>query len=219
MADNSGMDAQGDRDNSRLRASDAERDQAAAMLSDAMAEGRLTAEEHSDRLNAIYAAKTRADIVPLLDDLPGHGAALAPASPPRALVPSGPVNRIRAILSGASRKGVWHVEPVTDIVTVLGSVELDFREAVLPGQEVNLKLTCVLGSVEVIVPPEMRVIDSGSDVLSGREITGNTEESVQPDAPVLRITGTTVLSGIEVKRKRRKNGKGRKRPDLGIESG
>ena len=62
------MDPQGFNEISRLRASDADRDRAASVINNAMAEGRLTAEEHSDRLDAIYAAKTHADIVPLLDD-------------------------------------------------------------------------------------------------------------------------------------------------------
>jgi hypothetical protein len=218
MPDNGRMDPQGFSENSRLRASDADRDQAATVLNNAMAEGRLTVDEHSERLDAVYAAKTHADIVPLLDDLPGQGTALAPVSPSGALAPSGPVNRILAILSGATRKGAWHVEPVMDIVTVLGGVELDFREAVLPGQEVNLTVTCVLGGVEITVPPEMRVIDSGSAVLGGREIAGDSDESRRPDAPVLRISGTCVLGGLEVKRKRRKD-KGRRWPTIRIESG
>ena len=44
------------------------------MLNEALAEGRLTAEEHSERLDSIYAAKTQADLVPLLEDLPAPAA-------------------------------------------------------------------------------------------------------------------------------------------------
>jgi Domain of unknown function (DUF1707)/Cell wall-active antibiotics response 4TMS YvqF len=218
MADNGRMDPQGSSDNSRLRASDADRDQAASVLNSAMAEGRLTAEEHSERLDAVYAAKTHADIVPLLDDLPGHGMAVAPVPAPGAPAPTGPVSRILAILSGATRKGAWHVEPTMDIFTVLGGVELDFREAVLPGREVHLKVNCLLGGVEITVPPEMRVVDSGWAILGGREITGDSDESAQPDAPLLRITGTCILGGVDVKRKRRKKDGGGRRPVIRIES-
>ena len=35
---------------------------------------------------------------------------------------------------------------------------------------------------------------------------------------MLRISGTCVLGGVEVKRKRRKDGKGRRWPTIGIES-
>ncbi len=64
-------------DSARMRISDAERDQAASVLSEALAQGRLTAEEHAGRLDQIYAARTRADLVPVVSDLPGASAALA----------------------------------------------------------------------------------------------------------------------------------------------
>lgn len=198
------MHPQGFNDNSGLRASDADRDSAASVISHALAEGRLTAEEHADRLDAIYAAKTHADLVPLLADLPAAGAApLAThtTSPPAMSRRSG---RIIAILSGATRKGAWHADPVINVVTVLGGAELDFREAILPGKEVVLRAVSVLGGVELTVPPEMRVIDNGVAILGGREIAGQSAESAGVDAPVLRIEGFCLLGGVEVRRKARK---------------
>jgi hypothetical protein len=56
---------------SLVRASDAERDQAAELLRAAFAEGRLTHAELDERLAAAYAAKTRADLRDLTGDLPG----------------------------------------------------------------------------------------------------------------------------------------------------
>jgi DUF1707 SHOCT-like domain len=54
-----------------VRASDAERDQAAEILRTAYAEGRLTRAELDERTGAAYAAKTRADLRGLTGDLPG----------------------------------------------------------------------------------------------------------------------------------------------------
>jgi hypothetical protein len=215
------MDPQGFNANSRLRASDADRDTAAAVINNALAEGRLTAEEHSERLDAIYGAKTHAELVPLLDDLPGQRAAAGPdlTSQP---ISSRRVGRLVAIFSGASRKGVWNAEPVMSILTVFGGVELDFRDAILPGKEVVLHATSVLGGVEIIVPPEMRVVDNGIAILGGREITGNVGEAASPDSPVLRIEGSCVLGGMEVKRKARKTDKLTRRLrgiNVSIESG
>lgn len=210
MPDNSCMDPQSFNEFSRLRASDADRDTAASVINNALAEGRLTAEEHSDRLDAIYSAKTHADIVPLLDDLPDQSTPLAWTARPAGgeLATPGRGARIVAVLSGHERKGVWHPEPVIDVLAVLGGVELDFREAVLPpGNEIALHATTVLGGLEITIPPEMRVIDSGVAVLGGREIPGESEESCRADAPVLRIDGTCVLGGVEVKRKARKQRK------------
>jgi len=47
------MTAQPFGENPRLRASDADRDRAASVLNGAMAEGRLTVDEHADRLDAL----------------------------------------------------------------------------------------------------------------------------------------------------------------------
>jgi hypothetical protein len=204
MPDNSRVDQQDFNSNSRLRASDRDRDRAASVINEALAEGRLTADEHSERLDAIYAAKTHAEIVPLLEDLPEQAAAAVPAVPQGQPAPTGRMTRIISVLSGATRKGVWHPEPVMEVVTVLGGADLDFREAVLPTREVTLKVVTVLGGVSVVVPPEMRVIDSGVAVLGGREIAGDSGDSLQPDAPVLHISGVSVLGGLDVKRKARK---------------
>lgn len=205
MADNSRVTPEDFNSNSRLRASDADRDRAASVLNEAMAQGRLTAEEHSDRLDAIYAAKTHADIVPVLDDLPGVSAAVAPAADPGAALPGATGSRLVAVFGGISRKGRWHPEPLTRILTVFGGAELDLREAVLPGREITIDAVAVFGGVTITVPPEMRVIDTGSAIMGGREIAGDSAESAAPDAPVLRITGTCVCGGVEVKRRLRRN--------------
>lgn len=57
----------------QLRIGDAEREQAAAALGEHFAAGRLSAEEHGDRLDRVWAARTRADLAPVFGDLPGSG--------------------------------------------------------------------------------------------------------------------------------------------------
>lgn len=61
------------------RASDAERDHAAALLNEAFAEGRLTAAEHAQRLDAAYAARTRQQLHLLVADLPASASPPSPA--------------------------------------------------------------------------------------------------------------------------------------------
>ena len=57
----------------RLRTSDTEREQVAAILRAAMAEGRLTLEEGEERLGQVYASKFRDELAPLTADLPNGG--------------------------------------------------------------------------------------------------------------------------------------------------
>jgi hypothetical protein len=53
-----------------LRASDADRDQAAARLREAMAEGRLSGQELEERLELLFASRTYGELDALLADLP-----------------------------------------------------------------------------------------------------------------------------------------------------
>ena len=64
------------------RIGDAERDVATARLSDHFAAGRLDHEEYDERLDAIWSARTRADLDQLFWDLPRAVAPVAPARPP-----------------------------------------------------------------------------------------------------------------------------------------
>jgi hypothetical protein len=200
-----------------MRISDADRDRAASVLNDAFAEGRLSPQEHSDRLDAIYAAKTQADIVPLVSDLPGATGALASSSSELArtadigsVAEIGKPARVVNVLSGTTRNGSWRAPRRLDTINILGGTDLDLRYAVLPGKEISIRAVCLLGGVDITVPPEMHVIDTGWALLGGREIPPDTDESADPDAPVLRISGLTILGGLSVRRKSRKNRKGDK---------
>ena len=57
-------------------ASDADRDAAVRVLNEAFAEGRLTADEHGERVRTAYAGRTWQELARLTADLPGpaHGA-------------------------------------------------------------------------------------------------------------------------------------------------
>lgn len=59
----------------QTRASAADRDAAAALLGAAFAKGRLTADEHGERLSAAYAARTWQQLRQLTADLPGTAGA------------------------------------------------------------------------------------------------------------------------------------------------
>jgi Domain of unknown function (DUF1707) len=57
--------------NEQLRLSDAEREEAARVLGEHFAVGRLTAEEHAERHDQIFAARTYGELPSLFADLPG----------------------------------------------------------------------------------------------------------------------------------------------------
>ncbi|RAY16517.1 DUF1707 and DUF2154 domain-containing protein [Actinomadura craniellae] len=194
-----------------MRASDADRDRVADQLREALAEGRITPEEHTERIEAVYAAKTYAELVPVLEDLPTAGDApdtevnLRKETSPQAPDRQSPT--LVAIFSGAERKGRWLVEPTTNVITVFGGVTLDFREAVLSQREVTVNVTCIFGGVDIKVPPGVRVINSNVAIFGGTSVPG--DDPLEAGAPVIRVTGLTLFGGVDAKRKslkRRRNG-------------
>ncbi|WP_106398523.1 DUF1707 SHOCT-like domain-containing protein [Actinocorallia populi] len=182
----------------QLRASDADRDRVAEVLGEALSEGRLTPEEHSERLDHLYAAKTYAELEPLTSDLPRPRVSLTKES--AALPP--PVrgsDTIHCLFSAAERKGRWLVDPLTTVNCYFGGVELDFRTAVLTQREVVVDVSCAFGGVDITVPPGVRVENGITAVLGG--VDTPEEETLDPQAPVIRLTGHVLLGGVTVKRK------------------
>jgi hypothetical protein len=95
--------------NSKIRASDADRDRAAAALREHLAAGRLTIEEFDQRLDQAYAAKTLGELDEVLADLPRIDLGQLPdASVGRA--GAGPVERRRP--PGSIEAGPGRFPPV-----------------------------------------------------------------------------------------------------------
>ncbi|MGW0561949.1 DUF1707 SHOCT-like domain-containing protein [Streptomyces sp. NPDC003016] len=189
-----------------LRASDADRDGIADILRDAMAEGRLTAEEHSDRIDAVYRAKTVAELEPLVQDLPVPGdtrretatAAYAPDDP------SAPVSaeHLVAVFSSSTRRGRWRIGRRTNVFALFGSVEIDLTEALFGQRLTVINVTSIFGNVEVCVPENITLRGSGTGVFGNFEV--DTLEARNPEAPVVVVNGYSVFGHIEAKPKRGK---------------
>lgn len=192
-----------------MRASDADRDRIAQILADALAEGRLTSEEHSDRLDSLYAVKTVGELDVLVGDLPAPGAA-AGQQPAYAAAgyagqqPTGglPAETLVAVCSSSSRKGRWRPGANTRAVSVLGDITIDLTEAVFQQQVTEINVTCVLGNVEILVPENVTLRGYGSGVLGNVEVHGEGQASgADPHAPVVIVRGFALLGNIEARHK------------------
>ncbi|MCQ8193972.1 DUF1707 SHOCT-like domain-containing protein [Streptomyces rugosispiralis] len=190
-----------------LRASDADRDRIADILREALAEGRLQPEEHAERIDAVYRAKTLGELEPLVRDLPAapiRGAASASTrdaeSPwPRSLPES---ENLVAVFGGSTRKGRWRVRRRTNALAIFGGVEIDLTEAVFEQQEIVIHVVAAFGGVEIKVPENVSLRGSGAGILGGFDVT--TYEAQDPDAPVIHVTGFAVFGGVDAKPKRGK---------------
>jgi hypothetical protein len=104
-----------------------------------------------------------------------------------------------AVLGGSRRKGRWTPARVNYTLAVMGGVELDFREAVLPAGVTEVKVFASMGGVEIIVPPGLNVESHGIGILGGFEHTGDDFHQPNPGAPVLRISGIALMGGVDIK--------------------
>ncbi|MEU9007061.1 DUF1707 domain-containing protein [Streptomyces sp. NPDC059982] len=190
-----------------LRASDADRDRIADILGQALAEGRLTAEEHHERLDSLYAVKTVGELEVLVRDLPAGAAAAADTSrqafpaPVPAAAGEGPVETVVAVFSSSARKGRWRPGARTRAVSVFGDITVDLTEAVFEQQVTEINVTAVLGNVEVLVPENVTLRGYGSGVLGNFEVRGE-GASADPQAPVVIVRGFALLGNIEAHPKR-----------------
>src|SRR3954447_16932954 len=108
-----------------VRASDPERDATVQRLRDAAAEGRLTLEELTDRVEAASSAVMRSDLVPLTADLSVGGRAVT--------LGAGRCTKVGDI----KRKGAWVVPAECRFRSSFGAVIVDLREATISAQELR----------------------------------------------------------------------------------
>ncbi|GAB3255023.1 DUF1707 SHOCT-like domain-containing protein [Nocardioides dilutus] len=197
----------GAHDPTRLRISDAERHQVAEILREAAGEGRLDLDELDARLEATYAARTYADLVPITLDLPAHPHPV-PVSRPSAsaLVVPGPDRETHlAVMSGFDRRGVWVVPEHMTIVAFWGGAELDLRQAKFAAQEVVITIHAVMGGASVIVPPHVNVRMEGTGIMGGYSgPSGLVDAQLAADSPTVRIRGVAIMGGVNVERKHSK---------------
>ncbi|MFE3191285.1 DUF1707 domain-containing protein [Nocardia sp. NPDC059240] len=200
----------GDRD---LRVSDVEREHVGRLLQRAVGLGMLSLGEFTERMDTALAAKTRGELNTVLVDLPGvrlvGQPAPAPAAPgwvapqPRFVTaqrmpPAMPGNVIRARFSSVDRKGPWQVPPSISINNLCGSVKLDFTQAVMTTQVVEIHVNDTCGSIELLLPPEATVDLNSIDLMAS-----SAETKVRTGPPIgplhIIVHGTLRFSSIKAK--------------------
>lgn len=192
------------------RVSDADRQAVVDRLSAATGDGLLSLDEFADHAGRAYAAITRAQLDEVTRELhlpvlaPSHAPAhdTGPASAPE--VAAKPRRRwIVAMMSHDERKGRWRVARRTAAVAFMGAVDLDLRDALLEGDEVEITAWAVMGGVTVIVPEGIAVELSGFMLMGGRS-NRIKDVPVLPGAPVVRVRALGMWGGVDVRSKPRR---------------
>jgi hypothetical protein len=194
------------RDPNQLRISDSDRHQVAELLRHAAGEGRIDFDELDERLEAAYAAKTYADLVPITADLPARSTAQTPlpqarpaTTPP---VPAVTYTSSLSVMGECSRRGVWLVPERHTAFSMMGSVTLDLREARFAAPEVTIDAYAIMAGIDVIVNAHTQVIIEGFGIMGDfSESRPKVPAELTPTSQVVRIKGMALMAGVSVQRK------------------
>ena len=192
-----------------LRASDTDRDQVATLLSTAYAEGRLSREEHDERIDQLMAAKTFDDLLPITRDLVivGPPASVAtPQSTSRFAIDTTGQNpesdKMIAIFGGVTRKGRWRVRKNTHALALFGGMDLDLRDAIFEAPVVEISGFWCFGGLDIKVPEGIEVQDQTAGIFGGTDVRDVGDPA--PGAPTLVIKGMSLFGGVSIKGPKRR---------------
>lgn len=204
-------------DHPRLRATDDDRHRVTAALSEAFSHGQLDYEELDVRTRQVWAARHRDELLAPLADLvadPAHvldspGLALRPEAPapvaPRVTGEAGGRVLSFATMGMSEKRGNWLLARAHTSLALVGATVLDLRRARLTGPETTITALGLLGSVEILVPEDVRVLGEGVGVLGSFEVRRDddvavSQDDLPTDAPVVRVRGLGLLGAVVVRR-------------------
>ncbi len=188
----------------QMRCSDEDRELVARVLGNAFAEGRLTREEHEERITQAYGARTFGDLNPLVADLvPVAHQFPAPRSPqpvaarpgPRPPLPLAEFRSGTAILSSYKPGGPLDVGPSVSVTTFMGDAKIDLVGARFQHAETVIHVNCVLGDVKIRIGEGVTIVDNVTTILGDYKCSGAVP---RPGGPIVRIAGYSMLGDIKV---------------------
>lgn len=127
---------------SHMRISDTERERAIGHLQACVTEGRIDLTEFSERSEAVAAAKTFGDLVPVMSDLPS----------PDAVTPSDDALELAPRNSAMKRRGQWLVPKRITLRPKNSSLKLDFNEAAMGHREIDIEVDGKNSSITLVLP-------------------------------------------------------------------
>jgi hypothetical protein len=182
-----------------LRVSDAERQHVVGVLEKAVGRGMITLEEFSARTDRALAARTRGELNSVLVDLPGvlHR---EPATEEPLVLRTG---------AGTVRQnGAWTVPGTITAQCGMGTLLIDFTDAVCRRRAITLHATCGAGSITVIVPRGWTVVMAEAVTKSGTVVNKATDPP-DPDLPALRVYGRAGMGTVKIRHPRGRRGRAR----------
>ncbi|HEY2824510.1 MAG TPA: DUF1707 domain-containing protein [Gemmatimonadales bacterium] len=166
--------------------SPAARDRAAELLAQRYAADEITQADLEQRLELVYAAATPADLDAVVADLAGPEARSAAR-----------VSTIRSLFSGQERRITGQVPADLRVVSRMGYVELDLRDATFAPGVTEIDVRSLMGYVQIRLPLGVRVESEGHAMFGFFAVKGAGMEDATAESTV-RITGRAAFGFAEI---------------------
>ena len=207
------------------------REKVIATLTDHFAADVLDVDEFDARVDAAHSATTIVALDKIVADL-APIETHAPATATTAIVVHDNPNRpetkgLTAIMGGFERQGPWIVPKKLRTRVFWGGGVLDFRDADFGPGVTEMHVFCMMGGLQIIVPPQLAVDVEVTSIMGGVD-QRHAPSAPDPGRAILRISGTVVMGGLDIEtrlpgesaRQARKRAKGeRKARERALEAG
>ncbi|MFH8384281.1 DUF1707 domain-containing protein [Kitasatospora sp. NPDC018058] len=185
-----------------MRASHADRDRVVDRLSVAAGEGRLSADELDQRLEAALSARTVGELTELTADLPP-----GPVFAGGVVAEAKDVLRIEQSFSPVERVGRWVVPRRLELCVQWCEVTLDFTQAVITQDTLQVDVNMQGKNLTLVVGPGIVVDTDGLSLVFGKL---KDHQAPDPDVPIalrVELVGQKSFGRVIVRQPRRTAGR------------
>jgi hypothetical protein len=105
------------------------------------------------------------------------------------------------LIGSEQRQGRWFVPERIFAFSLLGSPDLDLRQAVIASEEVRILSIAVIGSLTAIVPAGIDVELRGLSLIGGNDLFDQGAPDL-PGGPVLKVRCFSLVGGAGIRRVR-----------------
>ncbi|MBZ9686576.1 cell wall-active antibiotics response protein [Clostridium estertheticum] len=110
-----------------------------------------------------------------------------------------------ALFSGVKTRNISKNFRGGSLVALFGGIDLDLRDAYILNEGARLDVTAAFGGVNIIVPPEWKVVVKGIPIFGGWSNKTRGKNYVNPEAPVLTLQCFVAFGGVDIKNLDRNN--------------
>lgn len=163
-----------------------ERERALQELQNAFSLGKLDAYQLETRVSAALEVNYEEELSHLLADL----------APSTLAQKNAPAQSTRVIFSNLEHTGDMLLPENFKVLALMGCCTLDLRKARFTSINTHIHLKAIMGSIDIIVPPEMRINLGQTPLFGGISCNLSTPE-YRADMPTLHIKALAIFGGIQ----------------------